>query len=51
MTIQNRLIGGDAIINDQYARVGEPVMEAMRRYEIIPVRWSLRGQVVKDLAA
>ncbi len=40
-----------AIINDQDASVAEPVLEAMRRYEIIPVRWSLRAEAVKNLAA
>lgn len=40
-----------AIINDQDMSVAEPVLEAMRRYEIIPVRWSLRAEAVKDLAA
>ncbi|NNM88560.1 MAG: DUF1829 domain-containing protein [Phycisphaerae bacterium] len=40
-----------AIINDQDTAVAESVLEAMRRYEIIPVRWSLRDQAVKALAA
>ncbi len=40
-----------AIINDQDTAVAESVLEAMRRYEIIPVRWSLRAEVVKHLAA
>jgi hypothetical protein len=39
------------IINDQDSAVAEPVLEALRRYEIIPVRWSLRAEAVKDLAA
>jgi hypothetical protein len=40
-----------AIINDQDTRVAEPVLEGMRRYGIIPVRWSQRVESVKDLAA
>ncbi|NNM84480.1 MAG: DUF1829 domain-containing protein [Phycisphaerales bacterium] len=40
-----------AIINDQDATVSEPVLEALRQYEIIPVRWSLRSAAVEDLAA
>ncbi len=40
-----------AIINDQDTRVAEPVLEAMRRYEIIPVKWSQRAESVQELAA
>lgn len=40
-----------AVINDRDTDVAEPVLEALRRYEINPVRWSQRADAAKDLAA
>ena len=40
-----------AILNDSERRVAEPIMHAFREYDITPIPWSERQQVVQELAA
>lgn len=40
-----------AILNDQDRRVSSSVIDALQSYEVQPVLWSQRGEVVEQLAA
>lgn len=40
-----------AILNDSDGSVAQPVLDAMRNYNVTPIPWSLRGEVIEELAA
>lgn len=40
-----------AILNDETRKIGGGVIEALRRYEVVPVPWTEREQVREELAA